>query len=294
LNCEYGLKKTATGNQNFLYIYSLKTVIEPPFMRFLLLVVLAMVVLGSCVPNRKYVYLQKDDLHKKNLVKDTVVRDYKLQIEEYRIQPLDILYIRIESLTDEEFDFMAKLYPVEGVGGGGANQNAMAIRGFLVDQQGEVEFPVVGKVKFGGLTVFEAQDSLQQIFKAFLKDPVARVRLLNFRFTVLGEVNSEGQVISSNTRVTLMEAIGLAGGLGELADRANVKIVRQNGDKAEVFYMNLLDENILMAKNFYIQQNDIIMVPALKQRPFRMYWAQNLSLFVSTVSVILLVINLSK
>jgi polysaccharide export outer membrane protein len=205
---------------------------------------------------------------------------------------LDILSIRIESLTDEEFDFMSKLYPMDQ-GGGGGGQNLL-LRGFLVDQEGKIEFPVVGKIRFGGLTVFQAQDSLQMAFKAFLKDPVARVRLLNFRFTVLGEVKGEGQVVSQNTRVTILEAVGLAGGLGELADRANVKIIRQVGDKAEVFYMNLLDENLLMAKNFYIQQNDIIMVPALKQRPFRMYWAQNLSLFVSTVSVILLVINLSQ
>jgi polysaccharide biosynthesis/export protein len=261
-------------------------------MRFVLFLVLAIVVFGSCVPNRKYVYLQKNDLHKKDLPKDTIVRSYQLDIEEYKIQPLDILSIRMESLTAEEFDFMSKLYPMEQ-GGGGGGQNLL-LRGFLVDQQGNIEFPVVGKVKFGGLTVFQAQDSLQAAFKAFLKDPVARVRLLNFRFTVLGEVNNENQIVSQNTRVTLMEAIGMAGGLGELADRANVKIIRQVGDKAEVFYMNLLDENLLAAKNFYIQQNDIIMVPALRQRPFRMYWAQNLSLFVSTVSVILLVINLSR
>lgn len=254
----------------------------------------ALLFLGSCVPNRKYVYLQKNDL-KTDVPTDSVVRSYDLKVEEYRIQPLDIISLRIESLTEEEFDFISKLYPLEigATSGGGGGQNNTS-RGFLVDQNGEIEFPVVGKLKFGGLTVFEAEQNVKQIFKAFLKDPVARVRLLNFRFTILGEVNNEGQVISNNTRITLMEAIGMAGGLGELADRSKVKIVRQAGDKVDVFYMNLLDEQVLATHNFYIQQNDIIMVPALQQRPFRMYWTQNLSIFVSTLTVVLLVINLSQ
>jgi len=250
-------------------------------------------IISSCVPNKKYVYLQKNDL-KEKVVTDSVVRSYDMTIEEYKIQPLDILSIRLESLTEDEFDFMTKLYPMEmAAQGGGGGQNSAA-RGFLVDEHGEIEFPVVGNLKFGGLTVFEAQEMLKEKFKAFLKDPVARVRLMNFRFTVLGEVNQEGQVESQNTRVTLMEAIGMAGGLGELAERSKVKIVRQVGNKAEVFYVNLLDEELLATKHYYMQQNDIVMVPALKQRPFRMYWAQNLSLFVSTVSVILLVISLNN
>lgn len=252
------------------------------------------VMLGSCVPNRKYVYLQKNDL-KTAVPTDSVVRTYQLKVEEYRIQPLDIISLRIESLTEEEFDFISKLYPMElGATGGGGGGGLNPSRGFLVDQNGEIEFPVVGKVKFGGLTVFEAEQNVKNVFKAFLKDPVARVRLLNFRFTVLGEVNGEGQITSNNTRITLMEAIGMAGGLGELADRSKVKIVRQTGDKMNVFYMNLLDENVLTTQNFYVQQNDIIMVPALKQRPFRMYWTENLSIFVSTLTVVLLVISLTQ
>jgi polysaccharide biosynthesis/export protein len=252
----------------------------------------AVLVLGSCVPNRKYVYLQKDDLNKKNLPKDTVVRSYNMNIREYKIQPLDILSIRIESLTEEEFDFMEKLYPTQQQGGAGGAM--LQLSGFLVDNNGDIEFPIVGKVKFSNLSVFEAQDKLQEIFKAYLKNPVARVRLLNFRFTVLGEVNAENQVTSSNTRITLMEAVALAGGLTDLADRANVKIIRQSGGKSEVLYMNLLDENVIASNNYYIQQNDIIMVPPLRQRPFKKYWGQNIALFVSTVSVILLAVNLLR
>ena len=249
------------------------------------------VLLSSCVPNRKYVYLQKDDVNKKNLPSDTVVRKYQLNIDDYRIQPLDLLSIRVESLTDEGFDFFEKLYPVNQTSAG--NQNLL-LTGFLVDNGGEIEFPVVGKIKFSGLSVFQAQEKLQEVFKPFLKNPVARVRLLNFRFTVLGEVNQENQVVSINSRVTVMEAIGLAGGLTDLADRSNVKIIRQQGSTSEVLYLNLLEEELLASNHYYIQQNDIIVVPALKQRPFRRYWGQNLSLFVSTVSVILLTINLLK
>ena len=226
------------------------------------------------------------------MVRDSVLRTYDLQIKEYKIQPLDILSIRLESLTEDEFDFMSKLYPVQtGGGGGGLN---LLISGFLVDNSGEIEFPVVGKVRFAGLSVFEAQEKMKEIFANFLKNPVARVRLLNFRFTLLGEVNSENQVVSTNTRVTLMEAIGLGGGLTDLADRSKVKIIRQNGVQAEVIYANLLEEELLSTSHYYVQQNDIIVVPALKQRPFREYWGQNIALFVSTVSVILLLVNLTQ
>ncbi len=252
------------------------------------------VLLSACVPNRKYVYLQKDDVDKKDIPVDTLVRSYSLKIHDYRIQPLDILSIRIESLTPDDYNFISKLYPIiEQSGGGGGGGAANPITGFLVNNDGEIEFPVVGKLHFAGLNVFEAQEMLRKSFIPYLKDPVARVMLMNFRFTVLGEVNGEQLVVSRNTRVTFIEAIGLAGGLTELADRTKIKVIRQVGNESKVFYLNLLQEDLLTANHFYVQQNDIIVVPPLQQRPFRLYWSQNLSLFVSTVSVVLLVLNLT-
>jgi polysaccharide export outer membrane protein len=91
-----------------------------------------------------------------------------------------------------------------------------------------------------------------------------------------------------------MEAIGLGGGLTDLADRSNVKVIRQNGSQAEVFYVDLLSEELLNTDHYYVQQNDIIVVPALKQRPFRAYWGENIALLVSTLSLVLLVLNLTK
>lgn len=239
-------------------------------------------------------YLQNDDLHKKDVVLDSVVRTHDLRIYEYQIQPLDILSIRFESLTDEDFDFITRLYPNVQQTTSGGNAGSQLINGFVVDNNGDIEFPVAGKIHLAGLTIFQASQTMQDTFRPYLKNPVARVRLLNFRFTVLGEVNLENQIVSNNTRVTIMEAIGLAGGLTDLADRSKVKVVRQKGGQSEILYLNLLDEDLLNSDHYYVHQNDMIVVPALKQRPFQKFFGQNLALIVSSVTLIVLLISLTK
>jgi polysaccharide biosynthesis/export protein len=252
--------------------------------------------LSSCVPAKKLVYLQKDDLkNRSEIPKDTVLRSHKLDIQEYRIQPLDILSINFETLSEENdaFDFLSKLTPQNRGSGGNSGMNA-AQNGILVDTEGNIEYAVLGTIKVSGLTIFQAQDSIQKNASKFLPDVIVRVRMLNFRFTLLGEVNTEQTVISANTRLTIMEAIGQAGGLGELADRSHVKVVRQNGNKVEIFFVNLLKEDYLESKYYFVQQNDVIIVPPLKQRTFRRYFTGNLALVTSAISFGLLIIALSK
>jgi polysaccharide export outer membrane protein len=255
----------------------------------LLFLAIISVSLASCVTNKKYVYLQENDVNKEGLPKDTIVRDYARDPFIYRVQPNDALYIRFESLTEKEFDFLG-----EEDGGGGSGNRNYAVNSDLVDPEGNIAFPVVGKVQVKGLTVFEVQQKLQELADQYLESPVVKVRLVNFRFTILGEVNQEGTVTSFNNRVTLLEAIGLAGGLGELADRANVKIIRQVNGKTEVAYVDLLSEDFLKSPFYYINQNDVLVVPALKQRPFRKYFGTNFSLVVSSLSFLLVVISLTN
>jgi polysaccharide biosynthesis/export protein len=259
------------------------------------------------VPNRKLVYLQKDDVERRDhIVADTVVRVHRLNIEEYRIQPLDVLSITFKTLTSEEsedFDFLSQLSTANrsgsqgggGSSGGGSSSNSGSlINGTIVNPQGEVEYAILGKIKVGGLTIFEAQDTLQALASKYLRDVVVRVRMMNFRFTVLGEVNTENTVVSLNPRVTMMEAVGLSGGFGELADRAHVKVLRQYGDRTEVFYVNLLEEKYIESPFYYVHQNDIIIVPPLKQRPFRRYFAPNLALATAVLSTILFIVSVAK
>jgi polysaccharide export outer membrane protein len=91
----------------------------------------------------------------------------------------------------------------------------------------------------------------------------------------------------------MMEAIGQAGGFGELADRSNIKVIRQNNDKAEIFYVNLLKEQYLESPYFYIQQNDILIVPPLKQRTFKRYFTSNLGIITTTISFAFLIYALT-
>lgn len=262
--------------------------------RIWLILGVLVLLLGACVPNRKIVYLQKDDLkHRDEIPKDTILRSHTLKIREYRIQPLDILSINFETLSKEndDFDFLSRLNV--NAGGGSGSSGAM-LSGILVDTHGEIDYAVLGKIKVSGLTLFQAKDSIQKRASQFMPDVVVRVRMLNFRFTLLGEVGGEGTVTSSNTRLTMMEAIGLGGGLSELADRSHVKVLRQSGDSTKVFYVNLLKEEYVESPYYFVQQNDVIIVPPLRQRPFRRYFTNNLGIITTTISFVLLIATLSR
>lgn len=245
---------------------------------------------SSCVTNKKYVLLQKDDVNKKDLPKDTVVRTYDLKMYEYRIQPEDNLSVRFESLTPEEFDIFNR--SIQGNTNFNLTQGNALLIGELVDPNGEISYPVIGKVKVAGLTVYEAQDKLQKLADEYLKSPVVKVRLINFRFTILGEVKQEGTVTLPNNRVNYIEAIGLAGGLTDLADKRNIKLIRQVNGKAEVRYIDLLDEDFVNRPEYFVYQNDILIVPSLRQRPYQTYFGKNLSLFISSLSLFLITITL--
>jgi len=243
----------------------------------------------ACVPNRKVQLLQKNDVNAKALPLDTVVRTYALDTFQYRIQPNDILYVQFRSLTKDEFDFFSS-----SQGGQVQQLQNPGLMGELVDEKGEIGFPVIGKVKVSGLTLFQVQDTLRSIASQYIDSPLVKVRLVNFRVTLLGEVVREGVVTLTNNRVSMIEAIAAAGGLGELADRSKVKLIRQNGSQTEIQYINLLDEDFFESPYYYVNQNDVIMVPALRQRPFRRYFTTNLSIALSTVSAILLIISLTR
>lgn len=244
---------------------------------------------SSCVSNKKIVYLQKDDVNEPGVPVDTVVRRYEIDLFNYKLQTNDIIDIDFKSLTPKEFDLLAK---EETQNLNNVSQSGALLIGYLIDNEGKVPIPVLGEVKVAGLTIFEAQDTLQKLANLYLESPTVKVRLLNFRFTILGECVRQGTVVLANNQVTLLEAVGQAGGLTDMADRSRVKIIRQHADKVVVQYVNLLDENFINSPYYYVNQNDVIIVPALKQRPYQTYFGKNLALIISSVSLLILVVGI--
>lgn len=236
--------------------------------------------------------MQKNDVNVQNQPSDSIMRKYAIQQFDYKIQTNDILSVRFESLTAKEFDFLSR--SADPLSGSAVLVGGALLIGDLVDEHGEIPFPVVGKVKVAGMTVFEIQDYLQSIANKYLESPIVKVRLLNYRITLLGEVNKEGVVTINNNRVSMLEAIGLAGGLTDLSDKTSVKLIRQFGGESKVIYINLQDENFINSPYYYVYQNDILIVPALKQRPYRKYFGQNLSLIISSISLLLIVLTYNK
>ena len=134
---------------------------------------------------------------------------------------------------------------------------------YLVDKQGDIDFPLVGKLHVGGMTKAQIIEVVQSaIYPKYIKEkPTVDVRLMNFRVTVLGAVKSPGVVESKNERLNFLEAIALAGDLDIKGKRENIMLIRTQGNgQREVHRLNLNDKNILVSPYFNLQQNDIIYV----------------------------------
>jgi polysaccharide export outer membrane protein len=201
-----------------------------------------------------------------------------------------------------------------GGGGGGGNAGVAAAQsglniglapilldrmqtGFILSDSGVLELPKVGNLKLEGLTITEAEKLVKEKLMGYFETPVVRIQLLSFHFTILGEVNKEGRYTIFNPNATIFDAITLSDNLTDFADRSNIKIVRTVKGQASVTYVNTLREDLLAQSGFYLQPNDLIIVPPLKARTARRYTLPNsttgVSLLISTLSLVLLIVNFS-
>lgn len=183
-----------------------------------------------------------------------------------KIQADDQLYIRVLSLDLEA----VTPYNVDPLNMNTSNLGSTSSRpllGYLVDYEGYIDFPVLGRIKVGGFTTGEVRQILINKLKPdLLKDPTVIVRILNFRITVLGEVESPGTFQVSTERITLFDALGLAGDLQPYANRTNILVTREQNGSRIYGRLNLQDRNIFHSPFYFLQQNDFIYVEPLQER----------------------------
>lgn len=177
-----------------------------------------------------------------------------------------------------------------------------ALQPYLVDEEGNIDFPVLGKVKVGGLTKIEATKLLESMISRDVKDPIVTIQNLNFKISVLGEVDRPGSFILNNERISILDAISLAGDLTIQGEREKVLLIRDNNGKKEFHYFDLTSPDTFKSPYFYLQQNDIVYVEPNKARKKTANYSQTDQYFITVTSTVLtavsiittLIVNLNK
>lgn len=251
---------------------------------------LIVVLFFSCVPMRKQIILQ--DKSRKTLKAlqqvDTVLKTTEFK---YKLKPRDMLSVTMNNIINKTE------YDISALSGGPQNQSQATqngvLQGYEIDSLGKILLPILGYIKVEGLSVQEAERQIQLVATKYIDNIVVNVKMLNYYVYVIGETNLQGRLIVNQERITLLEAIALSGGFKEFANRAKIKIIRNLANKTHIYYVDFLDQNLLSKPEIYLLPGDVIVVDPLRSRNVKNYTLTNLSLFVTTLSVaILLFFNL--
>jgi polysaccharide export outer membrane protein len=220
----------------------------------LLCFVIIAVFFVSCSTQKRASYYYMEN------VTDTSIKN-AVKVFEPVIQNNDLLSIQVYSAaTDPKVDALYNLANTTN------NNNNVALIGFLVDQNGNIEYPRIGIVHAAGLTKQQLADSIKSKLSDELNNPSVIIRYLNFRVTVLGEVGRGGTITIPYERVTVLEAIGLAGDIPFTGKKNSVRIIREVNGSREVGTIDLTAKNVFESPYFYLQQNDVVIVDPTRAR----------------------------
>lgn len=206
---------------------------------------------------------------------------------EYRLQVNDVLSIRVMGLDDAT----SKFFNVESQANGSmVTDAAMYVNGYSVDKNGQVQLPTVGKIKVQGLTIGEAQELVQRKINEFFTNATVILKMVNWRLSVLGEVGRAGSYQVYNNQITILDALAMAGGPNEFADKSHVTLMRQSERGVQALYVDLSNTQVLSSEYYYLLPNDVVYVPTLKARAGRMN-LELLSVLFGAISALALVAN---
>lgn len=249
----------------------------------------------SCSLYKRTVYLQDMDSYTTYLVPDH---------EESKIRKGDILRITVASKNAQlaaPFNLKTATQDVDPI----TNEVTYAAisngtEGYLVDENGNINFPVLGMLHVEGRTLTEVRNWVQDLIiqSDYIKEPIVTAEFVNFQFTMLGEGGSGNYTVSSGD-INIFQAIAMAGGLSEIADRGEVSVIRTVDGTRKVYNMNLLSKSCFESPAFYLQQNDMVLVKPLKYKRDRALQdtyqtVSTVMSFATTIATILVLLNIRK
>lgn len=214
----------------------------------------------------------------------------KVELYNAHIMPKDLITITVNT-TDPEASMPFNL-TVQSRESAGLNQTRattqMALQQYLVNNNGDIEFPVIGTLHVGGLTINETEAMVRKELAPYLKEvPIVTVRLVSFKVSVIGEVTRPGQFSVNNEKINVLEALALAGDLTIWGQRENVKLIREDASgNRQIHELNLNDANVIYSPFYQLEQNDIIYVTPNQTKAKNSDIGQSTSLWFSATSIL--------
>ena len=232
----------------------------------------------SCGSKQDVVYYQNID----NMAAQQNSNSYEI-----KIQPDDLLMI-IVSADDPEvaIPFNLKTYSASANNKLDITRGQETVQLYLVDQSGNIEFPVIGKLKISGLTRTEVLKLLQEKISAYIKNPIINLRITNFKVSLQGEVNLPGTYPISSERVTLVEALSMARDLTIYGKRDNILVIREINGVKSYNRVDITKSDFINSPFYYLAQNDVVYVEPNKTRINSSAVGPNTSVIISAISIL--------
>ena len=243
---------------------------------FNLLIVIVILTISSCASKKELVYFQGD-------------QQSTTKYEEYipKIQSSDMLAISVSAAdikATEPFNQQSVYQVNSGV------QNNPYAKVYTVDENGYINYPLIGNVKVGGLTRTEAENELKAKISKYIVNPGVNINFTNFRISVLGEVAKPGNFTIPSERVSILDALGMAGDLTINGVRNNIMVIREQNGQKQTYNVDLTSKEILNSPVYYLAQNDVIYVEPNSAKISSSKFTPNYSLWISVAGVIISVI----
>ncbi len=246
-----------------------KMIKKHSFNRIIILVLVSLIT--GCASSKKINYFQ--DQEEGSEPQETIIN------YEPTIQYGDVLNINVSSLEPEA---AIPFNVFETLGNGVARPLP-----YIVNAEGYINFPSLGQFKIAGLTITQATELLNEKLLPFLNNPIINIRYINFKVSVLGEVRAPGSYPVTNERITILEAIAIAGDLTIYGKRKSVTLIREQNGKRTFTNIDLTNKELFDSPYFYLTQNDIIYVESNKTRVNSSAVGPNTYILVSSISILI-------
>ena len=241
--------------------------------------IFAAVFTASCVSGKKITYYQN---------METLEQEAQAAKAGLEIKPNDLLVISVAAENVESVQpFNLPVIGMPSTGDATRVSGQPQLQTYLVNNEGEIQFPVLGTLDVAGLTRRQLSELLEEKISKYVQNPIVNTRIANFQVTVLGEVNQPGTFSIPDEYLSLNKALGFAGDLTIYGKRKNVLIIRETEEGKTYNYVDLTDASLLNSPYYYLQQNDVVYVEPNKAQKQSASYNRNASVYVSIASVLI-------